>query len=31
VITFSGDGFTFDGDAIAAIPEYNDSSYGEQN
>ena len=26
VITFSGHGITFDGDAIAAIPEYQDST-----
>jgi len=26
VITFSGHGITFDGDAIAVIPEYNDNS-----
>jgi hypothetical protein len=26
VITYSGHGITFDGDAIAVIPEYEDSS-----
>ena len=31
VITFSGHGFTFDGDAIAAIPEYNEYSDDEEN
>jgi hypothetical protein len=31
VITFTGHGFTFDGDAIAAIPEYNEYSDDEKN
>jgi hypothetical protein len=31
VITFTGHGFTFNGDAIAAIPEYNDDIDHYQN
>ena len=29
VITYSGHGITFDGDAIAVIPEYEDVQKGE--